>query len=97
MVREAALCHHLSVHGKAASLSSVAMVAQNGRAPRITDSDQRNGGATVPGSPSPSDWRLMMEIVEAVKQAVPDASNRPTGEVLEYASPQIAMRRRTSF
>jgi hypothetical protein len=39
----------------------------------------------------------MMEIVEAVKQAVPDASNRPTGEVLEYASPQIAMRRRTSF
>ena len=95
-MREAALCHHLSVHGKAASLSSVAMVAQNGRASRITD-NQRNGGATVPGSPSPSDWRLMMEIVKAVKQAVPDASNRPTGEVLEYASPQIAMRRRTSF
>ena len=96
MVREAALCHHLSVHGKAASLSSVAMVAQNGRAPRLWI--RPRGMAVLSARQSqPKRLALMMEIVEAVKQAVPDASNRPTGEVLEYASPQIAMRRRNSF
>jgi hypothetical protein len=33
---------------------------------------------------SPSDWNLMMQILDAVKSAIPDAANRPTGEVLEF-------------
>src|SRR5262249_7872002 len=38
----------------------------------------------LPGNLSPDDWNLMLEIVDAVKQAVPDASNRPPGAVLEH-------------
>ena len=30
----------------------------------------------LPGNLSPADWNLMLEIVDAVKQAIPDASNR---------------------
>ena len=37
-----------------------------------------------PGNLSPSDWNLMLEIVDAVKSAIPDAANRPAGEVLEF-------------
>jgi hypothetical protein len=33
---------------------------------------------------SPSDWNLMMQILDAVKSAIPDAANRPAGEVLEF-------------
>src|SRR5262249_55238820 len=39
---------------------------------------------SLPGNLSPADWNLMLEIVDAVKQAIPDASNRPPGAVLEY-------------
>ena len=38
----------------------------------------------LPGNLSPADWNLMLEIVDAVKQAIPDASNRPSGTVLEH-------------
>ena len=38
----------------------------------------------LPGNLSPADWNLMLEIVDAVKQAIPDASNRPPGAVLEH-------------
>jgi hypothetical protein len=38
----------------------------------------------LPGNLSPSDWNLMMQILDAVKSAIPDAANRPTGEVLEF-------------
>jgi hypothetical protein len=38
----------------------------------------------LPGNLSPADWNFMLEIVDAVKQAIPDASNRPPGAVLEY-------------
>src|SRR5262249_27708375 len=38
----------------------------------------------LPGNLSPADWHLMMEVVDAVKQAVPNAANRPAGEVLEF-------------
>ena len=31
----------------------------------------------LPGNLSLADWDLMLEIVDAVKQAIPDASNRP--------------------
>ena len=38
----------------------------------------------LPSNLSPSDWNLMLEIVDAVKQTIPDASNRPPGAVLEH-------------
>jgi hypothetical protein len=38
----------------------------------------------LPGNLSPSDWNLMLEIVDAVKSAIPDAANRPAGQVLEF-------------
>ena len=38
----------------------------------------------LPGTLSPSDWNLMMQILDAVKSAIPDAANRPAGEVLEF-------------
>jgi hypothetical protein len=39
---------------------------------------------SLPGNLSPSDWHLMLEVVEAVKAAVPDAAERPPGAVLEH-------------
>ena len=33
---------------------------------------------------SPSDWNLMMQILDAERSAIPDAANRPAGEVLEF-------------
>jgi hypothetical protein len=39
---------------------------------------------SLPGNLSPSDWHLMLEVVEAVKAAVPDAADRPPGAVLEH-------------
>jgi hypothetical protein len=41
-------------------------------------------GQSPPGNLSPSDWHLMLEVVEAVKAAIPDASNRPPRAVLEH-------------
>ena len=38
----------------------------------------------LPGNLSPADWTLMLEIVDAVKHAIPDASKRPPGAVLEH-------------
>jgi hypothetical protein len=39
---------------------------------------------SLPGNLSPSDWHLMLEVVEAVKIAMPDAAERPPGAVLEH-------------
>ena len=39
---------------------------------------------SLPGNLSPVDWNLMLEIVDAVKQAIPDASNGSPGAVLEH-------------
>jgi hypothetical protein len=39
---------------------------------------------SLPGDLSPSDWHLMLEVVEAVKIAMPDAAERPPGAVLEH-------------
>ncbi len=44
---------------------------------------------SLPGNLSPADWNLMLDIVDAVKQAIPDASSRPPGEVLEYVRAQL--------
>jgi hypothetical protein len=38
----------------------------------------------VPDNLSPADWNLMLEIVDAVRQAIPDAANRVPGTVLEH-------------
>src|SRR5262249_18090049 len=38
--------------------------------------------ARMPGNLSPEDWHLMMEILEAVRQAVPGANEKPAGEIL---------------
>ena len=38
----------------------------------------------LPGNLSPSDWNLMIQILDAVKSAIPDAANRPAGQVLEF-------------
>src|SRR6516225_2253743 len=38
----------------------------------------------LPGNLSPADWNLMMQVLDAVKSAIPDAANRPAGEVLEH-------------
>ena len=36
---------------------------------------------SLPGNLSMEDWAMMREIVEAVKQAIPDASSQPPGAV----------------
>src|SRR5262249_25667080 len=38
----------------------------------------------LPGNLSPADWNLLMQILDAVKSAIPDAAKRPAGEVLEF-------------
>jgi Family of unknown function (DUF5681) len=46
--------------------------------------------ASLPGNLSAQDWQVMREIVEAVKLAVPDASSKPPGEVLEYVRARLS-------
>jgi hypothetical protein len=38
----------------------------------------------LPGNLSPADWNLMLEIIAAVRQAIPDAASAPPGAVLEH-------------
>jgi hypothetical protein len=38
----------------------------------------------LPGNLSMEDWQVMREIIAAVRQAIPDASSRPPGAVLEH-------------
>ena len=38
----------------------------------------------LPGNLSMEDWQMMREIVAAVRQAIPDASSKPPGAVLEH-------------
>ena len=45
---------------------------------------------SLPGNLSAQDWQVMREIVEAVKLAVPDASSKPPGEVLEYVRARLS-------
>jgi hypothetical protein len=47
--------------------------------PEVTVTIEQN----LPGNLSGQDWAIMREIVNAVKTAVPDAANRPAGQVLE--------------
>jgi hypothetical protein len=38
----------------------------------------------LPGNLSAEDWAMMREIVEAVKQAIPEAASAPPGDVLQH-------------
>ena len=38
----------------------------------------------LPGNLSMEDWQVMKEIIAAVRQAIPDASSKPPGAVLEH-------------
>ena len=38
----------------------------------------------LPGNLSMENWTIMREIVAAVRQAIPDASSKPPGAVLEH-------------
>jgi hypothetical protein len=46
--------------------------------------------ASLPGNLSAADWALMLDIVEAVKTALPDAAKRSPGEVLEHVKTALA-------
>jgi hypothetical protein len=39
---------------------------------------------SLPGNLSMEDWQMMKEIIAAVRQAIPDASSKPPGAVLEH-------------
>jgi hypothetical protein len=39
---------------------------------------------SLPGNLSMDDWQTMKEVIEAVRQAIPDASSKPPGAVLEH-------------
>ena len=39
---------------------------------------------SLPGNLSMEDWQVMREIIAAVRQAIPDASSKPPGAVLEH-------------
>ena len=40
---------------------------------------------SLPGNLSPSDWVDLRELLSAVQSALPDAADRPPGEVFRYA------------
>ena len=44
---------------------------------------------TLLGNLSMEDWQVMREIVEAVKQAIPDASSQSPGAVLQYVKDRL--------
>ena len=39
---------------------------------------------SLPGNLSMEDWQMMKEIIAAVRQAIPDASSKSPGAVLEH-------------
>jgi hypothetical protein len=38
----------------------------------------------MPGGLDPDDWQLVTEVMGAIKQSLPDAGQRPPGEVMNY-------------
>ena len=40
--------------------------------------------ARLPGNLEPDDWQLTLEILQATRQALPDANDHPPGEVLRF-------------
>jgi hypothetical protein len=43
----------------------------------------------LPGNLSAEEWAMMREIVDAVKQAIPDAASQPPGAVLQYVKDRL--------
>ena len=46
----------------------------------------------LPGGMSPDDWNLVVEVMGAIKQSLPDANAREPGEVLQYTLEAIRAR-----
>jgi hypothetical protein len=46
-------------------------------------------GQRLPGGLEPDDWALVMEIMGAIKQTLPDAGSQPPGQVLEFVASAI--------
>jgi hypothetical protein len=40
--------------------------------------------AKMPGELSPADWHLMVAILDAVREGLPDAASKPPGEVMNF-------------
>ena len=40
--------------------------------------------AKLPGNLEPEDWSIVCEVISAVKASIPDAGDRPPGEVMEH-------------
>jgi hypothetical protein len=40
--------------------------------------------ARLPGNLEPDDWQATMEVLQAIKMALPDAADRPPGEVMTF-------------
>src|SRR5215472_7873145 len=40
---------------------------------------------SLPGNLSPADWADLRELLSAIQEVLPDAANRPPGEVFRYA------------
>src|SRR5262249_41853264 len=43
----------------------------------------------LPGNLSPDDWSLMLEVMNGIKQALPDANQRQPGQVLGFVKDAI--------
>jgi hypothetical protein len=43
----------------------------------------------LPGNLDLADWAILREIMQAIKLAVPDAAERPAGEVLEFVKDKL--------
>ena len=41
-------------------------------------------GQRLPGGLDPDDWQIAMEVLQAVKGALPDANQRQPGEVMSF-------------
>ena len=44
---------------------------------------------SLPGNLSAEEWAMMREIVDAVKQSIPDAASQPRGAVLLYVKDRL--------
>jgi hypothetical protein len=44
---------------------------------------------SLSGNLSAEDWAMMREIVDAVKQAIPDVASQPPGAVLQYVKDRL--------
>ena len=47
--------------------------------------------SSLPGALTPDDWGLLVEMMRAIKQALPDAGKRQPGEVMQLVTDAIRM------